>query len=351
MIFVQSRTGDFGYGVRKRFVFIPSFGETCVANELVRLDADGTVTTYPETGGSGDLIPRAILPDGRVLSQELSIQTNQSRWVCGPAEGPFVVHPVQAFIDQTGLFLTYVSEDGTAFFFADLATEQRSLIRWTEATGPVPIEPNFVRPIPANSSADAASPNGTILVGNYRRGLSTKGFYWSLETGFVDLIDYLTDSGFEVPYTDIFPNSVSNDGRIIHATGVLTGASPVNRSIQITLPASGVDSDGDGLPDDWEREGGGIDVDGDGEIEISLFDLGARPDRKDLFLEIDGTRGFFASDETIAMLVAAFDNAPVSNPNGVNGIALHVDATERGIDAPAIVPFEGQNWPPLFDVL
>lgn len=47
------------------------------------------------------------------------------------------------------------------------------------------------------------------------------------------------------------------------------------------------DSDEDGIWDHWESQGGGIDADGDGTIDLDLYAMGARPDRKDIFLEID----------------------------------------------------------------
>ena len=47
----------------------------------------------------------------------------------------------------------------------------------------------------------------------------------------------------------------------------------------------GKDSDGDGLLDDWEMHG--IDLDGDGIIDLDLPAMGANPFHKDLFLELD----------------------------------------------------------------
>lgn len=116
------------------------------------------------------------------------------------------------------------------------------------------------------------------------------------------------------------------------------------------IGAASVDADGDGLLDEWEREGGGIDVDDDGTIEYSLFDLGARPNRKDLFLEIDTPSGNEIPQATITMLVQAFAKAPVTNPGGTpNGITLHINATETGLISPGIV--SGVGFTPAFDQL
>jgi len=101
------------------------------------------------------------------------------------------------------------------------------------------------------------------------------------------------------------------------------------------LRAAHLDSDGDGLPDHWERSGGGIDMDRDGVIDLDLNAWGARPDRLDLFLEFDWlaprTNGYYgpwrnnphpglASD-----IATFFATAPFRNPDLSTGITVHVD--------------------------
>jgi hypothetical protein len=89
------------------------------------------------------------------------------------------------------------------------------------------------------------------------------------------------------------------------------------------------DTDGDGLPDDWEING--IDVDDDGVIDLDLPMLGADWEHKDIFVEIDymnyGGSGPIHNHEphlgSIFEVQKAFDNAPVSNPDGARGINLH----------------------------
>ena len=82
------------------------------------------------------------------------------------------------------------------------------------------------------------------------------------------------------------------------------------------------DRDGDGLLDSWETDG--IDVDGDGSPEIDLASMGADPDRKDLFVEIDSHAGSAVPFAGLGMVVDAFANAPVANPSGPDGITLHL---------------------------
>jgi hypothetical protein len=118
----------------------------------------------------------------------------------------------------------------------------------------------------------------------------------------------------------------------------------------------GGDTDGDGLFDDWERNGidgnndgdtddpgerdlpNGIDQNGDGDTT----DAGERADPRhlDIFLEMDwmdcavaggdcaagDTHSHRPQDASITNVVQAFANAPVAalNPDGANGINLHV---------------------------
>lgn len=101
------------------------------------------------------------------------------------------------------------------------------------------------------------------------------------------------------------------------------------------------DTDGDGLSDRWETEG--IDYDNDGIPELDLPALGADPNHKDIFLEIDwmvrpntciwmmcwGGRDFKPQQGAVNDVIAAFKNAPVSNPDGKTGINLHVDIDDQ----------------------
>lgn len=60
----------------------------------------------------------------------------------------------------------------------------------------------------------------------------------------------------------------------------------------IVVRATQSDSDGDGLFDHWESQNvppgtGGVDFDNDGQSDLDLYALGARPDQKDVFVEVD----------------------------------------------------------------
>ena len=98
------------------------------------------------------------------------------------------------------------------------------------------------------------------------------------------------------------------------------------------------DRDGDGLLDIWETEG--IDLDGMAPPDIDLPGMGADPDKKDLFVEVDVMSGVIVDEAAFAMVEQAFAQAPASmvdNPDGSSGIQLHVIWNDG--DSPPFQPF------------
>lgn len=100
------------------------------------------------------------------------------------------------------------------------------------------------------------------------------------------------------------------------------------------IPAqANLDSDGDGLLDDWEDNGypvsGGTD-------RISLRDMGCDSHHKDILVQVDWMRSA-APDQTIWPIIdTIFAHAPVLNPDGSGGIRMHID---HGQDALTGGPF------------
>lgn len=86
------------------------------------------------------------------------------------------------------------------------------------------------------------------------------------------------------------------------------------------------DSDGDGIPNYWEENGVWV-----GDQYLNLPALGADPAHKDLFLRYDFAAGSELSDGTFSDMKSAFAAAPLSNPDGVDGVNLHI---ERGASVP-----------------
>jgi hypothetical protein len=109
------------------------------------------------------------------------------------------------------------------------------------------------------------------------------------------------------------------------------------------------DADGDGIMDCWETQNWGIDINSDGVRDLDLYARGARPDHKDVFVEVDAMNDHAPPAAAIQMVVDAYAHAPyaeVLNPDGLDGINLHAALDETNIpQQPLPVMFGG------FDVL
>lgn len=157
-----------------------------------------------------------------------------------------------------------------------------------------------------------------------------------LSTGTMDLIFTIQDLG----------DSVFDSAVIIDNLRWLSGT-----SCDVNIEAL-TDSDGDGLSDVWETEG--IDYDGDGVPEVDLPAMGADPEHKDIFIEVDwmvkeptcvwiicwGGQDFGPSQDAIDDVIESFADAPVSNPDGVDGVTLHIDTGPTSI----MDPNTGATW-------
>ena len=118
-----------------------------------------------------------------------------------------------------------------------------------------------------------------------------------------------------------------------------------------------IDSDGDGLPDTWEKSGitvsdaGTVTVGNTGAGNgtfINLPAMGADAKHKDIFVHADwmapnpAATAFKIKPPPRAMKVVsdAFLRAPVTNPDGKTGIRLHVDLGPDSV----MNPVTGQKW-------
>jgi hypothetical protein len=92
------------------------------------------------------------------------------------------------------------------------------------------------------------------------------------------------------------------------------------------------DFDGDGLLDCWETDG--IDFNNDGQIDFDLPAMGADPERKDVFVEIDWMAQHKPNPEALDIVKERFENAPVDcEPDGSNckGVNLHLLVDEEAV--------------------
>jgi hypothetical protein len=129
------------------------------------------------------------------------------------------------------------------------------------------------------------------------------------------------------------------DHQIVFWVRDATGRMAIVRGVHL-------DSDQDGLLDHWETRG--IDMDGDGPVDLDLYAMGADPKLRDIFLEIDWladrndginrTYSFAPAPGVTERLAAMFADAPAlvklygyradgTDPEEIpKGITLHVDA-------------------------
>ncbi|HET9282043.1 MAG TPA: hypothetical protein VFR24_08790 [Candidatus Angelobacter sp.] len=117
---------------------------------------------------------------------------------------------------------------------------------------------------------------------------------------------------------------------------------------------AGGDSDGDGLCDDWEKNGLTVNINGN-PVFIDLPAMGADPKHKDIFIQTDYMVDpglclpllgcFFGHShkpklDAMALVTQAFANAPVDNPDGTTGITVHIDCGPDCI----MNPKTGETW-------
>ncbi len=124
---------------------------------------------------------------------------------------------------------------------------------------------------------------------------------------------------------------VPTPGSVQYLTGIFGPHLRFTIAAENYIALAEADTDGDGLPDSWETKG--IDINGDGVIDLDLPALGADPRHKDLFVEVDRMAGVPFQRSALDIVRTSFANAPVSNPDGLNGIDLHIQIDE-------FVPFQ-----------
>lgn len=165
---------------------------------------------------------------------------------------------------------------------------------------------------------------------------------WTEAGGAKDLHNILTSMGvmpagrrFEIA------TGISGDGTVI-----VGRSSDGVRWRGIVVDFRG-DADGDGLLDHWEING--IPYINDLGQAKRLHLPGADPAHKDLYLEIDAMAGMSIPQESIDLVVQAFADAPLANPDGTTGVRLHVLVDEPDLEhRPLWVTSPNNCWPADF---
>jgi probable HAF family extracellular repeat protein len=123
----------------------------------------------------------------------------------------------------------------------------------------------------------------------------------------------------------------------------------------VYVVSSPLDSDEDGLTDDWELNGiPYVKVDGTYCRYKLDFDTSPDPFVKDLFVEVDKMSGMSGSFETVLLLETAFADAPMTNPDNPDGtpnsdgVNLHILIDDSDLPHVAIWDTDG-CWPLDFD--
>ncbi|MFC1758006.1 hypothetical protein ACFL2H_04465 [Planctomycetota bacterium] len=154
---------------------------------------------------------------------------------------------------------------------------------------------------------------------------------------------YVTDSDLrkkDVSGSTVASTSINNTRALAVSHGEFDVRVPSELSLDDEF-SSRRDRDGDGLLDEWEQNQG-IDVDGDGVVDVPLPD--ANPDHKDIYVEVDALIGqalaasnycqtqagcsFTPTNTVLDRVIQAFAEAPselVYNPDGQAGIHLHLE--------------------------
>lgn len=150
-----------------------------------------------------------------------------------------------------------------------------------------------------------------------------------------DLSSLTPGSENEIRFIDTATLFPDGEYSLIVSASLITGIQPgggvstSELSGRFTARLDFRDSDGDGLFDTWEEDG--IDFDMDGVPELDLPGEGATSDRKDLFVEMDVHTSSNVSQSELDQIIAGFDNSPVTNPNGIDGINLHLAIDETNL--------------------
>ena len=143
---------------------------------------------------------------------------------------------------------------------------------------------------------------------------------------------------------------INNGGELVFWVDMADGGQAIVRACP--------DSDGDALPDCWEREGI---KDANGDVIVDLPAMGADPNIKDIFVEVDYMDCAFGGcasgiahshkpwDVSIDIVIRAFFNAPVDcdedDPKDCKGIRLHVDHGPSTVMHPETAdPVQGDVW-------
>lgn len=230
---------------------------------------------------------------------------------------------------------------GTNTFKSQVAVD--FLLNLTSEPPPGTTDPAFIAPTPACGTTfdwtAGKNLNFTVRTSDADAGDSVSLNVIGLPVG-ATMTPGLPVGGNPVSSTFDWTPTVANVGPHVI---IFTATDNTLRQVQCSFIVDvKVDTDGDGLPDDWETNGYSL----NGNF-VDLPTLGADPNHKDIFVEIDymeNGHSHLPNPTSISTIVASFANAPVSNPDGINGINLHVDVDDALAHQNSIGAFTPNNY-------
>ena len=173
-----------------------------------------------------------------------------------------------------------------------------------------------------------SNPNTTYTLYYYKSNQKSPSHFGEGQF-FIDSMVVTTDDSGWAQINVSFNESVS-DTQFITAIAVDGEGNTSEFSRALCLK----DSDGDGIYDCWESDGDGIDVNADGIIDLNLYSKGARPDRKDIFVELDYMFSYRPFNSTLDRVKNAFAKVPyryVDNPNEMDGVNLIIEMDDNSL--------------------
>lgn len=182
-------------------------------------------------------------------------------------------------------------------------------------------------------SAANIDPNAQVLVNSV---VCPSTFYSAIASGFFSTASHRPESyGYPVFHYGMLLVYLPNQNFEQTLTVRVVNADGAFGERQYDIPSrANLDSDGDGLLDDWEINGYPV-PDGNGRL-ISLASMGCNPHRKDVLVQVDWMRSAAPNPDIWPQIDSIFAAAPVLNPDGSQGLNIHID---HGQDVQGDGPF------------
>lgn len=167
-------------------------------------------------------------------------------------------------------------------------------------------------------------PDATVEVAAVNR---TSIFYSAIPSGYFNAHVGST-YGYPIYHYGLLLAFLDNQafGTNLNVTVSNTDGLSGSRNYQLAATAAELDSDNDGLLDSWEVSG----YPAPSGATIDLAALGCLPGRKDILVEADWIAAATPNTTIWATVENAFAEAPVLNPDGSQGIAIHIDRGQGG---------------------